>query len=93
MQEQYFFKNYHLHYHYCKGLRINGFILKFLSYIFSVPELEDAFKLNGDDFVLKYGFPKPSKDVSRNLVIGCRSGRRAITAFETLNKMGYASLR
>ncbi len=59
---------------------------------FTVTDLEEAFKLNGEDFVFKYGFPKPSKDAS-NLVIGCRSGRRAMTAVETLNKMGYNSIR
>lgn len=57
-----------------------------------VPELEHAFNLGDAEFLDKYGFSKPARDAT-NVVVGCRSGRRAVTAIGTLEKLGYTTLR
>jgi rhodanese-related sulfurtransferase len=57
-----------------------------------VPELEEAFQLDEDQFAAKYNFSKPAKDAT-NVVVGCRSGRRAVTAIEQLQKQGYQYLK
>ena len=57
-----------------------------------MPELEEAFKLDEDQFAAKYNFPKPAIDAT-NVVVGCRSGRRAVTAIEQLQKQGYQYLK
>jgi rhodanese-related sulfurtransferase len=56
-----------------------------------VPELEEAFTKGDEAFMTKYGFSKPAKDAA-NIVVGCRSGRRAVSAIQTLEKIGYNSL-
>ena len=56
-----------------------------------VPEVESAFVKTDEEFLAQYGFPKPAKDAT-NVVIGCRSGRRAATAIGMLEKLGYNSL-
>ncbi len=56
-----------------------------------MPEVESAFVKSDEEFLAQYGFPKPAKDAT-NVVIGCRSGRRAQTAIEVLEKLGYNSL-
>lgn len=56
-----------------------------------MPELDEAFQKGDEDFLAKYGFPKPAKDAT-NVVVGCRSGRRAVSAIQILEKLGYSSL-
>lgn len=56
-----------------------------------MPELEETFIKGDAEFLAKYGFPKPAKDAS-NIVVGCRSGRRAVSAIQILEKIGYNSL-
>lgn len=56
-------------------------------------EVAEAFSLDPDDFLARYGFEKPSKDVGERLVITCRSGRRVGLALADLDKLGYAGLR
>jgi rhodanese-related sulfurtransferase len=50
-------------------------------------ELESAEKLSQKDFKKKYGFPKFKHE--DNIIIYCRSGRRAAKATEFLNKRSY----
>lgn len=61
-------------------------------YLCTVPELEEAFNKSNEEFSAKYGFPKPAKDAT-NVVIGCRSGKRAASAIGVLEKLGYSSLK
>lgn len=56
-----------------------------------MPEVEEAFNKGDEDFSAKYGFSKPAKDAT-NVVVGCRSGRRAVSAIQILEKLGYNSL-
>ncbi|XP_076322026.1 uncharacterized protein LOC143231367 [Tachypleus tridentatus] len=51
-------------------------------------EVEQAFQLPSDKFKEKYGFPLPSKD-DGNVVMTCRSGRRATEAIIIVRKFGY----
>ncbi|CAG0914002.1 unnamed protein product [Notodromas monacha] len=56
-----------------------------------LPEIFEAFKLPEEEFVAKYGFkrpPPPGDDV----VIMCRSGRRALNAIVLLRSLGYTNL-
>ncbi|KAL7638444.1 UNVERIFIED_CONTAM: hypothetical protein RMT77_011014 [Armadillidium vulgare] len=59
---------------------------------FNIPlnEVENAFSLNDEDFVRKYGFAKP---IAENLVISCRGGARALHAWRLLNQFGYCNAR
>jgi rhodanese-related sulfurtransferase len=59
---------------------------------FIVPEVEEAFLKDDEDFLAAYGFSKPAKNAT-NVVIGCRSGRRAVTANEKLQSLGYSSFK
>jgi len=45
-----------------------------------------------EHFLSAYGFTKPAKNAT-NVVIGCRSGRRAVTANEKLQSLGYSSFK
>ncbi|XP_013788659.1 uncharacterized protein LOC106472554 [Limulus polyphemus] len=51
-------------------------------------EVEQAFQLPSNEFKEKYGFPLPSKD-DGNVVMTCRSGRRATDAIIIVRKFGY----
>lgn len=57
-----------------------------------VPEVEEAFMLDAGAFLAKYGFAKPGKE-ARDVVVTCRSGRRAVAAIEILRSQGYQSLK
>lgn len=59
--------------------------------LWTVPELEEAFQKPAEDFLTKYGFTKPAPEAT-NVVVACRSGRRAVTAIQILEKLGYNSL-
>lgn len=61
-------------------------------FFLAVPELEEAFKRSEEDFAALYGFPKPAK-TAENVVLGCRSGVRVMTALDKLNAMGYSSIK
>lgn len=56
-----------------------------------MPDLENAFNKPAEDFLSEYGFPKPAPEAT-NIVVACRSGRRAVTAVQILEKLGYNSL-
>ncbi|XP_057367491.2 uncharacterized protein LOC130688528 [Daphnia carinata] len=70
-------------------LRTDGKVIG--SVVVPLPELENAFSLGDEEFLAKYGFSKPAKDAT-NVVVGCKSGRRAATAIGILEKLGYTSL-
>ncbi|KAL7638443.1 UNVERIFIED_CONTAM: hypothetical protein RMT77_011013 [Armadillidium vulgare] len=69
-------------------LVVEGAIPKSINVPFS--ELEDAFSLNDEDFVRKYGSAKPKAE---NLVISCAVGAIALRAWRLLNKFGYCNSR
>ncbi|KAK4026330.1 rhodanese domain-containing protein CG4456 [Daphnia magna] len=71
-------------------LRTDGKVVG--SVVVPLPEVEHAFNLEDAEFLDKYGFSKPARDAT-NVVVGCRSGRRAVTAIGTLEKLGYTTLR
>jgi rhodanese-related sulfurtransferase len=52
-----------------------------------VEEIEEAFQLSKEDFKAKYGFEKPKKH--DQIVVYCRSGRRAASAAFHLVEQGY----
>ncbi|XP_035227670.1 rhodanese domain-containing protein CG4456-like [Stegodyphus dumicola] len=51
-------------------------------------QVEEAFKLPPSEFLSKYGVSKPNPE-SSDLVVSCRSGKRATSAFEKLKLLGY----
>merc|ERR1719507_2249741 len=55
-----------------------------------IDELSDAFKLDGDDFEAKCGFPKPSADTV--LVTHCMMGGRAGKGAAALKEMGFSKV-
>ncbi|XP_013779371.2 heat shock protein 67B2-like [Limulus polyphemus] len=55
-------------------------------------EVEDAFRLLPNEFEKKYGSSQPSKN-DENIIITCRSGRRAKDAIQILEKLGYNKIR
>ena len=57
-----------------------------------MPEIEEAFALNDQDFQAKYRFVKPKPD-STNVVTACLAGKRAAAAADKLKeKFGYNSI-
>jgi len=62
------------------------------SVVVPLPEVEEAFMLDAGAFLAKYGFAKPGKE-ARDVVVTCRSGRRAVAAIEILRSQGYQSLK
>ncbi|KAK8733193.1 hypothetical protein OTU49_006520 [Cherax quadricarinatus] len=57
-----------------------------------LPELEQAIHMSENDFMKKYGFPKPLPE-DTNVVLTCRSGRRATVAWKQLEPLGYCNIR
>ncbi|XP_076332037.1 rhodanese domain-containing protein CG4456-like [Tachypleus tridentatus] len=55
-------------------------------------EIEDAFHLPPNEFKKKYGSFQPSK-TDENVIITCRSGRRAADAIQKLEKLAYNKIR
>lgn len=55
-------------------------------------ELREAFLLTEEEFLNKYHFTLPAKD-AENVVISCRSGKRAAAAIELLKGMGYTNVK
>ncbi|KAG8194075.1 hypothetical protein JTE90_003020 [Oedothorax gibbosus] len=53
-------------------------------------EVGDAFKLHSSSFTSKYGIPKP--DAEANLVVSCKSGKRASNAYQVLRGLGYQNV-
>ncbi|KAK7079070.1 Thiosulfate sulfurtransferase/rhodanese-like domain-containing protein 3 [Halocaridina rubra] len=62
------------------------------SHVLPVQELEEALKMNENDFKAKYGFPKLNVE-DPSLVITCRSGRRVGLAQEILKAKGFSKHR
>jgi hypothetical protein len=57
-----------------------------------VPEIDEAFALNDQDFQAKYRFVKPKSD-STNVVTACLAGKRAAAAADKLReKFGYKNI-
>ena len=54
-------------------------------------EIPAAFQLPSDQFQAKYGFPLP--ELEADLVLTCRSGRRALVAQQQLQQLGYTATR
>ena len=54
--------------------------------------MEEAFKMDSDSFERKYGFRKPHPE-EENVVVTCRSGRRAKLAIDALRPLGYQRLK
>lgn len=63
----------------------------FLKLLYQVTEIEQAFTLDENAFLSKYGFAKPARNAS-NVVIACRSGRRVEQAIEIFDRLGFHSL-
>lgn len=59
---------------------------KWLSY--SVGQVEEALRLEGDTFKERYGVAKPKQDT--DIIFHCRAGVRSLTAMESANKLGYS---
>ena len=57
-------------------------------FLFIVGEVESALKMTAEDFLKKYGAPKPSKE-DTNIVFHCRAGVRSLDAMETAHQLGY----
>ena len=57
-------------------------------YFLVVGEVESALKMTAEDFLQKYGAPKPSKE-DTNIVFHCRAGVRSLDAMETAHQLGY----
>jgi rhodanese-related sulfurtransferase len=55
-----------------------------------LPEFTDAFSLTSDAFQKKYGFVKPSHE--DHVIVYCRSGARATSASDILEKLGYKNV-
>lgn len=53
-----------------------------------MPELEEAFLKNDEDFLSAYGFAKPARN-AMNVVVACRTGGRGTKAIHKLQDMGY----
>ncbi len=60
--------------------------------LIKAPELDQAFQLDDAAFLAKYCFPKPAKDAT-DVVVACKSGRRALAAINKLRAVGYDGLR
>ena len=58
----------------------------------AVPEIEEALQMTDEAFQRKYCFSKPKLDMS-NIVVACKSGRRAMNAVIKLQEMGYTSMK
>ncbi|CAG0888161.1 unnamed protein product [Darwinula stevensoni] len=58
----------------------------------AVAEVEEAFKMDSDSFERKYGCRKPGPE-EENVVVTCRSGRRAKLAIDALRALGYQQLK
>lgn len=56
-----------------------------------LPELDGALAMPGGDFLDKYGFAKPTKDV--DVVFTCRSGRRSASAAVIAEARGWTRVR
>ena len=54
----------------------------------TVSDIPTAFKLNPDEFKLKYGVTKPNV-TDENLIFHCQTGRRAIKAVEEVQQLGF----
>ena len=63
-----------------------------LWFIFAEIEIRSAFKLNDDQFIETYGFPKPLPE-DKNVVLTSFSGQRAKLAWDQLRPMGYCNIR
>ena len=50
-------------------------------------EVESAFEMGEEEFLVKYGFPKPTKD--ELIIVYCRTGGRSKVASSYLNGKGY----
>lgn len=48
--------------------------------------------MNDQDFFNQYKFEKPSPE-AENVVLTCRSGRRVLTGFAKLEKLGYCNVK
>ena len=57
-------------------------------FLFIVGEVESALKMTAEDFLKKYGAPKPSEE-DTNIVFHCRAGVRSLDAMETAHQLGY----
>ena len=44
--------------------------------------------MTAEDFLQKYGAPKPSEE-DTNIVFHCRAGVRSLDAMETAHQLGY----
>lgn len=53
-----------------------------------LPELKAALLMDEDEFVLKYGFPKPAKS-DRNIVFYGQGAVKSNSALEIAGKLGY----
>ena len=57
-------------------------------FLLVVGEVESALKMTAEDFLRKYGAPKPSEE-DTNIVFHCRAGVRSLDAMETAHQLGY----
>jgi len=57
--------------------------------VFVVGEVEEAFKLDAEEFKQKYGYPQPSKS-DDNIVFHCLRGARSHTALTAAHQLGYS---
>uniref|UniRef100_A0A8C2GXV8 Rhodanese domain-containing protein n=1 Tax=Cyprinus carpio TaxID=7962 RepID=A0A8C2GXV8_CYPCA len=55
----------------------------------NIPYVEQALRLNPDQFRERYGVPKPGLEDS-DLVLYCQRGIRSLTALETARDLGYS---
>ncbi|XP_042216223.1 nuclear pore glycoprotein p62-like isoform X2 [Homarus americanus] len=62
------------------------------SYNLPLPEIYEAVQLDENEFMEKYGFPKPLPE-DKNVVLTCRSGRRIRKAGKLLEPLGYCNIR
>ena len=53
-----------------------------------VGEVSEALTMMNEEFVAKYGAPKPSVE-DENIVFHCRAGVRSRTAMALANEMGF----
>jgi len=62
------------------------------SFNIPLPEVSSAFQMDSEDFKEKYGFEIPNKECE-NLIISCRSGKRAFVAKGQLEEIGYKNIK
>ena len=67
------------------------FLLTYVHFHFSVPEMNTAFQMDDASFKAKYGFDKPAKGAP--IVTSCHVGGRANKAKQGLEEQGYTDVK